>query len=249
MIRVLPTTKSMWEPAARYLVSERKEEMKNMTMKTTKRKTLAFSSVFAISVLIVATAVFVQNSSYSTQFTASADLVENTFEAVPTPPSMPLSMFGQKASSFEEAKIQTGLSKASLPTYVPNGLVLESIRTNDVNTYNEITVIYAPPNIETVSESTIEQSIEQGLVITYAQEDTESNFNWNEFVDRQVREAPEVRSSVMIDGHKAMLIQNNPDLLWPYEVRLIVDDQQIHLVSMYSDTAELEKVLSSMLIN
>ena len=204
-----------------------------------------------ISIGLAVLAVAIVAVAASTQFYTSgmnAGLnTEDQQNPIPKPPPMALSEFGQKVVSFQDAKDATGLGKAVLPTYVPNGLTLESIRKLSEGPRNEITAVYAPEAAKTTDSSLMTKSIEDGLVITIVKDNTWTATGWNEYVRQQVEEAPDVRSSVTINGNEVMLLQNNPTYGIPYGTKVWVDGQQIVLYSQALNTSELQKVASSML--
>lgn len=171
----------------------------------------------------------------------------------PVPASEPIALeqFGNKFASFDEAKLSVGMTKAVLPSYVPTGIQLDSIRTQVNEAGNEITAIYVPQNtISAIEKSghipTYENVIADGMTINIKANAGPSS-DWESIVDFRVKEAPDVRSSTTIGNVKAVLIKGTPEYGWPSQVRIVYDDQYIMLSSLKHDTVELEKVLRSMI--
>lgn len=171
----------------------------------------------------------------------------------PVPASEPilLEQFGTKFTSFDEAKQFVGMTNAVLPSYIPGGIQLDSIRTQVNEAGNEITAIYVPQNtISTIEKSghipTYENVISDGMTVNIKANAGPSS-DWEDIVNFRVKEAPDVRSSTTIGNVKAMLIKGTPEYGWPSQARIVYDDQYIMLSSLKHDTVELEKVLRSMI--
>lgn len=171
----------------------------------------------------------------------------------PVPASEPivLEQLGTKFTSFDDAKQSVGMTKAVLPSHIPTGIQLDSIRTQVNEAGNEITAIYVPQNtISTIEKSghvpTYEDVIADGMTVNIKANAGPSS-DWESIVDFRVKEAPDVRSSITIGNVKAILIKGTPEYGWPSQARIVYDDQYIMLSSLKHDTVELEKVLRSMI--
>lgn len=191
-----------------------------------------------LSVAIIAIALSMQPY-FSEKSTSAVQSVN-----IPRPPPLPMSFFGDKTSSFNEAKINVGVTNLNLPSYVPGNLVLESIRNNG-DKMKQITVVYAPQGKSTTDNSAIQQATNDGLVVTINKEQN-SKFDWNTYVTQQVQEAPDVRSSVTVHGAQILLVKSNPEYGTPYQAKTIIGDQLISAYSTNLNAIELSKVIESM---
>lgn len=170
---------------------------------------------------------------------------------IPAPRSIDLEQLGTKHASFDQAKQSVGMPNAVLPSYVPDGILLDSVRTQLNEAGNEITAIYVQKNaLKTIVESghspTYEDIIANGMTVNI-KANAGSSSDWESIVDFRVNEAPDVRSSTTIGNVKTILIKGTPEYGWPSEARIVYGDQYIMLSSVKYNTVELEKVLRSMI--
>lgn len=201
--------------------------------------------VAAIAIAIVGSTLAINSLSVIDQPQIISD---KTFESHPSPPPTPISDYGPKTTSFEQAKITTGLSTISLPSYIPKGLVLDSQRTmaDDKRPSSMVTIIYVPEGKQISESDSVEKIVEDGLVILYIKDDY-SGFDWEKTAKMMADEAPDVRSIATINGKTILLVKGNPSEGINSQASLIEGNLHINLVARNFDTVELEKVLSSMI--
>ncbi|MCS6767390.1 MAG: hypothetical protein RMJ59_00290 [Candidatus Nitrosocaldus sp.] len=84
-------------------------------------------------------------------------------------PLLQWKMFGEEVESFDAAKQITGLLEYKLPSYIPDGLKLASIRAIDLDEAGQIYVIYAPEGVTAGDDDLTHDTLEKGaLIIIYA---------------------------------------------------------------------------------
>lgn len=165
---------------------------------------------------------------------------------IPQAPERLLSEIGNQTLSFENAKQETGLSNAFAPSYIPSGYALDSVRTiSDNGIDHEITMIYLPSGIKSSEQTSIQQMIKDGMVVSI-KSDKNGASDWNASVKKQVQDAPEIRSSILINNNEILLIQNNPEIDYPFAAKTFKDNLRIEIFSQKLDTDILKSVIISM---
>lgn len=171
---------------------------------------------------------------------------KTTSDPIPKPPPVLLSDVGSKMPSFSEAKQKIGLTSAREPSYIPSGLVLDSVRTIENTNGDEIMLIYLSSDIKSSEQTTIQEAIDNGLVVSIKNEKNRT-FNWNEFVKQQVIENPTIRNSILVGDDEVLLIQKNPETGYPFAAKTFKGDLRIEIYSQQLDTDVLQKVITSMM--
>ncbi|MEW6044032.1 MAG: hypothetical protein AB1608_07185 [Thermoproteota archaeon] len=216
--------------------------MKNIeTLKN--KKTKIVLSILAIAVV----GMFVQNHFADTNTNQELNnLNDAAVQTLPMPPPNLLKQVGVKSSSFDEAKSKTGLAEAFTPSYVPDGLVIESTRHIVDPSGNRMLILYLPAGKTTTEDTSIRQVIEDGMVIEIVREKPDNNFNWNGYVSQAVTENPSIRSSTTINNHVVLLIKENPEINYPNMAKIVFGNTRIEVASDQFDPTVLAKVLESM---
>lgn len=219
--------------------------MKKIEIMKNKKTQLALS-ILAIAVI----GVFVQNNlnNASTNQEISSALSDASVQNLPMPPPNALKQIGVKSISIDDAKRQTGLSEAFTPSYVPNGLVLESTRQILDPSGNRMLLLYLQDGKTTSEETIIRKVIEDGMVIEIVREQNDVKFNWNDYVTQAVSENPEIRSSTTINNHKVLLIKQNPEINYPNMAKVIFGNTRIEVASDQFEPTVLARVIRSIMI-
>jgi hypothetical protein len=212
------------------------------TIKTKKTK-------LALSILaIVVIGAFTQHHLSDASTNQEVSVVNDEYtQTLPLPPPIPLRDIGIRSVSFDDAKSQTGLSQAFTPSYVPNGLVVESARHILDPNGNRIVILYLPDGTITSEETYIGEVIDKGMAIEIVREQNDDNFSWNDYVTQAVKENPTIRSSTMINNHQVLLIKKNPEINYPNMAKIMFGNIRIEVASDQIDPLELSKVMRSMI--
>jgi len=173
--------------------------------------------------------------------------ISNGPESIPSPSELPLSVIGNKTISFTEAKLQTGITNTVLPSYMPQNLEFDSIRTIRDSTGGEMVIVYSQSGVKSTDQTTIERAIANGLVISIKEEKSNTSFNWNEYVKQQVAENPIQLSSVVIGAQQLLLVKSNPDIDSPNMAKIMIGNLRIEAASKQFNITDLEKIVSSMI--
>lgn len=210
------------------------------------KKTQLVLSILAIAVI----GAFAQNSlnNASTNQEISNAVSDASVQNLPMPPPNALKQIGVKSISIDDAKRQTGLSEAFAPSYVPNGLVLESTRQILDPSGNRMLLLYLQDGKTTSEETIIRKVIEDGMVIEIVREQNDVKFNWNDYVTQAVSENPEIRSSTTINNHKVLLIKQNPEINYPNMAKVIFGNTRIEVASDQFEPTVLAQVIRSVMI-
>jgi hypothetical protein len=164
------------------------------------------------------------------------------------PPPRQLDAWGPQVSSMNIAKSMTGYASASLPSYVPAQLKLESVRAKISTQTGDkfLTAIYTPQGITARDNDTFESVMDgSGMLIVYTQINQSPTFNLTKWMQSFVSEAPNVRHLETINGHPAIVTLGNPQIDATNQVLIYIDNLQINLVSKNYDIAELVKAAQS----
>ncbi len=164
------------------------------------------------------------------------------------PPPVPLIDSHGPAFPFGQAMVATGFKSASLPSQVPNGLNLDSVRvkaSGNVET-SFITAFYTPDGVKAADSNTFEDVMRGGgIAVIYAHEPTSPTYDQAKWMKEFVADAPDVRRIETVNGHPAIAVTGNPDKGLTYQVYIYEGDLQINLVSLkYTDT-DLLKIAGS----
>lgn len=217
--------------------------MESETKKTKLNKKLGIGAAVLATVLIAVLA--------STQYSFNSqnnDVATQPAGNIPKPPPEIIEKISNKTASFAEAKTKVELANAIAPSYVPANLILDNVRSIEDPSGNEILLIYSPLTATITNDTTVQQAIDNGILVSIKKEKN-TNFDWNAFVKQQVEEAPYVRSSTIVNGNQILLIKSNPVYGIPYQAKSIIGNLQIEIASTNFDTATLSKVMSSMILS
>lgn len=153
------------------------------------------------------------------------------------PPPMPLTAWGPQVSSFDQAKSITGLLTASLPSYVPAELKIESIRASG----NHIGVDFIPNNMTARDDDTLEKVMGGGgVIIIYAQEPP--TFNQTTWIQNFVNQMTQEHHMDKINGHPSIIVNADKSAVF-----MLYTDEMVDIESMKYNSSELKKMAQSML--
>jgi hypothetical protein len=96
------------------------------------------------------------------------------------PPPMPLSGWGPRFQSFDQAKATAGLTAASLPTQVPKEITFDSVRvlSSPGEPTKIITAFYTPQGVSADDSATFQNIISKGgIAIVYTKESVSPDFD------------------------------------------------------------------------
>jgi hypothetical protein len=168
------------------------------------------------------------------------------------PPTMELSTWGKEAQSFEDAKDATGISSfATLPSSVPTGLKIASIRTNVSPLANYVSVFYAPAGVTATDNDTFGSIMGAGgMLIIYSEEKVAPEFNQTTWLNELVSEGEGAARLTAINGETAILVDGNQTHEIPSEVLLIYPERDsiktmTDLMSLSYSSIQLEKIAQS----
>ncbi|MEX1150830.1 MAG: hypothetical protein WEB28_01960 [Nitrosopumilaceae archaeon] len=208
------------------------------------KKTKLALSILAIAVI----GVFAQHHLGDASTNQEVSVVNDKYvQTLPLPPPILLKDIGTKSLSFDDAKSQTGLSQAFSPSYVPNGLILDSTRHILDPNGNRMLILYLPDGTTTSEETFIGEVIDNGMAIEIVREQNDDNFSWNEYVTQAVKENPSIRSSTTINNHQVLLIKKNPEINYPNMAKIMFGNLRIEVASDQIDPLELSKVMRSII--
>lgn len=205
----------------------------------------------AVTIIVLASLASVGPSTYeSIRDAGITDFVLSEKEAFNLikkgPPPRPWSMWGTGVGSFEQAKTGTGIQIASLPTYIPVELHLESMRIKVSGESAWISAIYTPQGVTAEDIDTFENTMNNGaIMVLYLKEKSSPDFNIKEWMERLVREFPDVRRIDTINGQSALIYTGNPDQGITSGVVFWKDDVQINVVSLKHDITVLKRIAES----
>jgi hypothetical protein len=208
-------------------------------MKTNKKIGLIGTGILAVMIGVI-----IMSNVHSFDYGNSTKTQSNL---IPQAPERLLSEIGKQTLSFDNAKQETGLANAFAPSYIPSGYALDSVRTiSDKGIDHEIMMIYLLSGIKSSEQTSIQQMIKDGMVISI-KSDKNSASDWNTSVRKQVQDAPEIRSSISINNNEILLIQKNPEIDYPFAAKTFKGDLRIEVFSQKLDTDILKSVIISMM--
>ncbi|MCS7140909.1 MAG: hypothetical protein NZ888_01820 [Candidatus Nitrosocaldus sp.] len=152
-------------------------------------------------------------------------------------PLLQWKMFGEEVESFDAAKQITGLLEYKLPSYIPDGLKLASIRAIDLDEAGQIYVIYAPEGVTAGDDDLTHDTLEKGaLIIIYAKGRLGMDFDKGSFMKDLVRETNEAAGKEIayitsINGHDAIAVKGDPvnkmlSIVYIYPKTTVVIDEK-----------------------
>lgn len=164
-----------------------------------------------------------------------------------------LIMWGKETASFAQAKIDSGITQMTLPSYVPANLKPESVRVITSPISNSTTVIYTPLGVTATDNDTFEKVMSDGgMFVVYTKEKVGSTYDQGKWVEQFVNEAPTVKYLLTINGHTVVSVKGAPEKDIPSEIWILYDQPakdtviQTMLVSLVQSNAELEKIAKSL---
>ena len=228
---------------------------KDIHNKSKRRLILAGSS---IAVIALAAALLMQ-SYYTTAVSTSASEnsaqqpnVQENNQTIRRPPPSEISMWGNESASIEAARATTGVyGITSLPTHVPEGLKIASIRTSVSPIANFVSVFYTPAGVTAHDNDTAEKIMSAGgMLIIYSEENMGPKFNQTKWLDALVSEGEGVRHLSSINGQTAILVDGNQANQFPSEVLIIHDavngtKVMTDLVSLKYSPSQLAEIAES----
>jgi hypothetical protein len=234
------------------------ETNKNIINKDKRRLTIAGASAAIITIM----AALLLQSSYTAAASTSTkpanslqqqDMQEKNQEPIRRGPGpVELSAWGKETSSFEVAKTATGISGiASLPSSVPDGLKIASIRTNVSPIANFLGVFYTPAGVTANDNDTLERIMSAGgMLVIYSQEKVGPEYNQTKWIDSLISEGYGVRHLSTINGQSAILVDSDQADQIPSEVILIYNEDDslktmTDLVSLKYSSSQLAKTAES----
>ncbi|HXG08075.1 MAG TPA: hypothetical protein VNI77_12205, partial [Nitrososphaera sp.] len=213
------------------------------TARRIKTKSVFIVGIAVAAVLAASLTAYMQSSMLAIHEDDSSSLYNpsnNDANLQKGPPPMPLSGWGPKLQSFDEAKESSGLATISLPTRVPSEVAFDSARvlSSPGDSTSIVTVFYTPKGV-TADDTTTFQDIMSngGIAIVYAKESVSPEFDRDKWMEDFVNEAPEVRRIVDINNTPAVVNMGNMDQEITAQVLFYKGGVQINLVSLkYTDT-------------
>jgi hypothetical protein len=231
-------------------------ELENDTNRAPKSKgiptTKIILTIVVIAVVAASTALYYNYYSLLGS-TSSQDAATDTTASNPNtirrgPAPKPLIDSHGPAFQLNQAKTLTGFELASLPSELPAGLDLSSVRvrtSTDVEA-NLMTAFYTPPGVKADNTDTFESVMAGGgIAIIYAHEPTSPAYDQEKWIAAFVEDAPDVRRLETINGNPTIAVTGNPDKGLTYQVFLYKANMQINLVSLKFTDTELLKIASS----
>lgn len=221
------------------------------------RRTTGIIAVSVMAVLAVSVAAYLLSvSSLGTQGAAdtesSSSVSQKTTDKNDSanlrkgPPPMPLTAWGDRTESFDQAKASVGINTASLPSKIPAELKLDSARVKTDRSAKLMTVFYTPQGIAASDAQTFQDIMSGGgLAIVYSIESLSPEFNRQDWIKAFVGEEPDIRRIETINGVQAVVNTGNPDQGITYQVLFWKGDLQINLVSLKYTDVELMEIAKS----
>ncbi len=210
-----------------------------------KRMTIAVTSIVIISLVILAFSLSsIAELNSKNEQTNTVDFAEprNAYKSGPT---FPVTAWGYKASSLEDAKKGVPELQVTLPNYIPDNLQLDSLRVNTER--KSIVAIYMPNNSITTDQTTlVDIGNAGGFFIIYKIDTSDYSLEWmKEFAS----EASNIRRVEMINDIPAIINKGNPDAGITAQVLMWKGDMRINIVSLKLDDLELKKIAESITFN
>jgi len=206
-----------------------------------KKKNLTIASIASIATITIIMA-----------FVADNQIEAENINLARAPPARELSMWGENATSFDDAKKIVGFSTINIPSTIPTGLTLKNIRVlqNEDKSFKLLTLIYAPEEVSTTDRDTFEDVMENGgMFALYSYEKTGTSFSWDKWSREFASENPSMRKVTPLDGRQAVVV--NGDVAKNLNTQVFIhsnsDDTMLNLVSLMHDETELLSSVKSTL--
>lgn len=163
---------------------------------------------------------------------------ETTYQSQDVPPPAPLTaLWGPQVSSFDQAKLITGLSTASLPSYIPADLTIGSIRASG----SLIGVDLIPKNMTSQEDDTIEKVMGNGgIIIIYSKESP--SFNQTAWVRNFSNQMTQEHQVGEINGHPSITVSAEKSAVF-----VLHPGEMVDIESVKYDSVELKKIGQSIL--
>lgn len=184
----------------------------------------------------------------SSTFISISDSVSTEDQVMKGPAPRELHMWGKEIGSFEEAKTMIGFENANLPTSIPSGLSLKSVRVlqADDGAFKLLSVFYAPKGVTTGDTDTFEDIMaNDGILLLYSYEKKSESFNWNSWVSNFVAEQPQDRKIQSISGKEVILVKGGSDPRATSQVYSKSGDILVNLVSKKYSEIDLSDIVKS----
>jgi hypothetical protein len=165
------------------------------------------------------------------------------------PPPREWSIWGQDVSSINRAIESTDLSGVVLPTYVPEGFKIASIRPSVSEDGNSrfVAVVYAPEGVTARDEDTFEGVMENGgVLMLYSHQVVGEKYNQTRHLEKMIEQGKGVRTLTTVNGYPAIVAQGDSELGITSSVVVYGDDNNlIDIVSLKQKTDTLLKIAQS----
>jgi hypothetical protein len=171
------------------------------------------------------------------------------------PPPMGLAAWGSVSSSFEVARSAANLSFASLPTHLPAGLELRSVRTNISQDAKYLSVFYTPEGVTANDNDYFENIMASGgMLILYSQQRLGPTYDQGTWIENFIDEGSGSRHLGTINGRTAIISDGSISQTYRTSHVTILHnhaenqvEDMVELVSTKYNSTELVEIAESLL--
>lgn len=183
-------------------------------------------------------------------FVTDSQIEAENVNVVRAPAPRELSMWGQNATSFDDAKKTVGFTTINMPLIVPADLTLKNIRVlqSEDQSFKLLTLIYAPEKVSTSDRDTFEDVMENGgMFALYSYEEKSPSFSWDKWSSDFASKKPTIRNVMPLNDQQALVVKG--DVAKKINTQIFIhsnsDDIMLNLVSLKHDETELLSSIKS----